>query len=69
MKKIVSIIIVLAVLGGLVALTYLVSGNMEQVFSSTSVYSVRTVEIGKGNISSSVSAQEKLRKLIPMTFI
>ncbi|GAE89836.1 HlyD family secretion protein [Acetivibrio straminisolvens] len=62
MKKIVSIIIVLAVLGGLVALTYLVSGNMEQVFSSTSVYSVRTVEIGKGNISSSVSASGKIEE-------
>jgi len=37
MKKVVKIIIVIAVLGGLVGLTYLLSGNMEQVFSSSTV--------------------------------
>jgi len=50
MKKVVKIIIVIAVLGGLVGLTYLLSGNMEQVFSSSTVYSVKTVEIGRQHI-------------------
>jgi len=63
MKKVVKIIIVIAVLGGLVGLTYLLSGNMEQVFSSSTVYSVKTVEIGKGSISSSVSASGKIEEV------
>ncbi|HOM01478.1 MAG TPA: efflux RND transporter periplasmic adaptor subunit [Acetivibrio sp.] len=62
MKKVVSILIVIAVLGGLVGLTYLVSGNMEQVFSSSTVYSVKTVEIGKGDVSSSISASGKIEE-------
>lgn len=63
MKKVVKIIIVIAVLGGLVGLTYLLSGNMEQMFSSSTVYSVKTVEIGKGSISSSVSASGKIEEV------
>jgi len=34
MKKVVKIIIVIAVLGGLVGLTYLLSGNMEQCLAA-----------------------------------
>jgi len=70
MKKVVKIIIVIAVLGGLVGLTYLLSGNMEQVFSSSTVYSVKTVEIGEGqHIFVGFRLREKLRKLIPMMSI
>jgi len=36
---------------------------MEQVFSSSTVYSVKTVEIGKGSISSSVSASGKIEEV------
>ncbi|HHV28046.1 efflux RND transporter periplasmic adaptor subunit [Acetivibrio mesophilus] len=62
MKKVVTIIIVLAVLGGLVGLSYLISGNAQKVFSSGTTYSVKTVEIGRDDISSSVSASGKVEE-------
>jgi len=70
MKKVVKIIIVIAVLGGLVGLTYLLSGNMEQVFSSSTVYSVKNRRNReRAAYLRRFRLREKLRKLIPMMSI
>ena len=56
MKKIMVVIIIVAVIGGLIGLSYLISNNMSDVFSQGTVYSVKTAEIGKDSISSSITA-------------
>ncbi|HOQ37427.1 MAG TPA: efflux RND transporter periplasmic adaptor subunit [Acetivibrio sp.] len=56
MKKVMAIIIILVVIGGLIGLSYVISNNMGEVFNQGTVYSVKTVKIEKGSISSSITA-------------
>ncbi|HPD00802.1 MAG TPA: efflux RND transporter periplasmic adaptor subunit [Acetivibrio sp.] len=56
MKKVITVIVILAVIGGLIGLSYFISNNMSEVFSQGTVYSVKAAEIGKDSISSSITA-------------
>lgn len=63
MKKIVIVIIIVAVLGGLVGLSVLISNSSKSVFSQGPAYSVKTTEIEKGSISSSISASGNIEEV------
>jgi RND family efflux transporter MFP subunit len=56
MKKVIVVIVILAVIGGLIGLSYFITSNMSEVFSQGTVYSVKAAEIGKDSISSFITA-------------